>query len=104
MKQDRAPSPSRTLCSQCLWEIPPPEAMTDLKAAEHRARHLDWVANGDVRRCVDRLDAWRTYATELEKDVAHIRGRYLERIANLEDRVNELEFENHALLTHEIEP
>lgn len=103
MKQDRAPSPSRVnLCPECAQECP----ATPLGVARHRALHIQWMLDHDHpdARTEAALSAWRAYAKALEEDHAHIRGRYLDRIADLEDSVEQLEYENHQLLTHEIEP
>lgn len=103
MKLDRQPSPSPVnLCPECAEECP----ATPLGVARHRALHAQWAR--DYRRGIPNdatlASAWRVYAKALEEDARLIRGRYLNRIADLEDRVEQLEYENHALRTHEIEP
>jgi chromosome segregation ATPase len=109
MTRERTIDPSRVnICPECAHECLP----TLLGIAEHTAKHLDAASTWRTPRArrpsdLERFQAWRDYARELEQHASDLRGqvadlkdelrderrRFLEDIATRDDRIEELEGE-----------
>lgn len=104
--RDRAADPSRVnQCPDCALDVLP----TELGIAEHRAKHMDWLANPYLnnRKATppeigNQLQAWRHYAKALERfkleQAATIHDLH-DRINTRDDCIQQLEWDLNAAHT-----